>query len=134
MPDIIIYDVLNKRVKDHRESVDPTPYVGKPDVIIYDENSKTQTIQQIRDLIDNNPLEYLKVESGIVVPMSQNEKFSIDSEIDFLERKERAEIEKMTFRDSYAFLALAELLFPNLSSDEALSEVNKKIDEISKRR
>ena len=81
MPDYVRYDLINNRVKQLYESVDPSVVSGQNDILAYDENSTAQTIPQLRALFRAIPKKHLKHSGGIVVEMSAAEKAVVDAEI-----------------------------------------------------
>ncbi len=134
MPDVVIFNPSNNRLIDHIASVDPSPYQGRSDVIIYDESSSKQTIEEIRNLVANNPIEYLKKSGeGIVSVMTQNEKFTIDSENEYVDKQTTLEFEIGRVKNDIVVQAIAETISPNLKPDAALNVLIEKMKEITRR-
>lgn len=79
MPSVIIYDneATPAQVTNFLVSVDPTPYIGREDVKIYD-NITLPSETEVKDFISGKQLKYLKVSGENVVDYTQQEKDALD--------------------------------------------------------
>lgn len=78
MPSVILYDEQNGTVKSFRTSVDPSPFEGWTDALIYDDTTNP-TEQTIKNLVASVGIQYLKVVAGAVGEMTPAEKAATDA-------------------------------------------------------
>lgn len=81
MADIIRYDTGTNWAKQYIASQDPAPYVGRNDVLVF-EDTTLQTVTELRTLLETVPVRYLIVIGNPQVrEMTVQEKAAVDAAI-----------------------------------------------------
>lgn len=128
MSDIIIYDPLSNRVKNYFASQDGTPFLGQSNALIFEDNT-LQTVTQLRTLLNSVPLFYLKKTGNPQVSeMTQNEKFSVDEEIRYLDRKSSQSGSKNILSNDLIVAALIQVIAEENS--KTFAEIKDRIEAI----
>jgi len=111
-------------------ATDENKYSNLPNYMIFTDKTP-QTVNDLRSLLKNKSIQYFKKTGNPQISeMSQSEKFSVDGNIDYSDKKNKQSQIKQTYKNDLVIQALIQIIAEE--NGKTISAIEKRIDEIVK--